>query len=177
MSTLATVLAHTLAPARTSTRADRTVEACDGLAFGFLLILARAHIARSFWAMPPWLELRATPGYLKVARLTCAFVGPFTAACYASLLLILVPERFGKRRSRAGRRSRGLPGLTQRWSVGGCELAAQWSHYAQRGCHHRRLLPPNASFRHRSEDQPRIRDHRWSVGAARATAAPRPRKR
>jgi hypothetical protein len=148
-----------------------------GLAFGFLLILARAHIARSFWAMPPWLELRATPGYLKVARLTCAFVGPFTAACYASLLLILVPERFGKRRSRAGRRSRGLPGLTQRWSVGGCELAAQWSHYAQRGCHHRRLLPPNASFRHRSEDQPRIRDHRWSVGAARATAAPRPRKR
>ena len=66
-----------------------------GLAFGFLLILARAHIARSFWAMPPWLELRATPGYLKVARLTCAFVGPFTVACYASLLLVLVPERFG----------------------------------------------------------------------------------
>ena len=95
MSTLAAVLAHTLAPARTSTRADRTVEACDGLAFGFLLILARAHIARFFWAMPPWLELRATPGYLKVARLTCAFVGPFTVACYASLLLVLVPERFG----------------------------------------------------------------------------------
>jgi hypothetical protein len=42
-----------------------------------------------------WPELRASAGYLQLARLTCAFVGLFIVACHASLLLVLILERLG----------------------------------------------------------------------------------
>jgi hypothetical protein len=95
MSIIAVVLAQTLAPPEPRLEPVEPWKPVVGLAVGFLLIFARARIAVFFGRMLPLLELRASAGYLKVARLTCAFVGLFIVACYASLLLVLLMERFG----------------------------------------------------------------------------------